>query len=166
MDATFVLVPGAGGAAWYWHRVVGELEGRGRNAIAVDLAASDDSDGLAEYTDVVVDAIGRRSPIVLVAQSMGGVVALRVALERPDLVRRLVLVATSGGVDMKRFGAGDWRAEYARRFPAARTWIIEQRPDLTDRLAEVGAPALLGVLAAWIAAPLALAAVIFSRKQI
>ena len=22
MDATFVLVPGAGGAAWYWHRVV------------------------------------------------------------------------------------------------------------------------------------------------
>ena len=31
---------------------------------------------------------------------------------------------------------------------------------------QFGAPALLGVLAAWIAAPLALAAVIFSRKQI
>jgi Cu-processing system permease protein len=31
---------------------------------------------------------------------------------------------------------------------------------------QFGAPALLGVLAAWIAGPLALAAVIFSRKQI
>lgn len=27
--ATFVLVPGAGGQAWYWHRVVPELEARG-----------------------------------------------------------------------------------------------------------------------------------------
>jgi hypothetical protein len=33
MDATFVLVTGAGGAAWYWHRVVGELEGRHRLAV-------------------------------------------------------------------------------------------------------------------------------------
>ena len=27
--ATFVLVPGAGGAAWYWHRVIAELEAAG-----------------------------------------------------------------------------------------------------------------------------------------
>jgi pimeloyl-ACP methyl ester carboxylesterase len=100
--------------------------------------------GLGAVAPVVRRVLGVLDrPVDLVAQSMGGVVALRVALERPDLVRRLVLVATSGGVDMKRFGAGDWRADYARRFPAARTWIIEQRPDLTDRLAEVGAPALL-----------------------
>ena len=28
--ATFVLVPGAGGRAWYWHRLVPELQRRGR----------------------------------------------------------------------------------------------------------------------------------------
>jgi hypothetical protein len=35
--ATFVLIPGAGGAAWCWHRVVAELTARGHDAIAVGL---------------------------------------------------------------------------------------------------------------------------------
>ena len=48
---TFVLVPGAGGSAWYWHRLVAELEGRGHDAVAVDLPAEDDSVGLAAYAD-------------------------------------------------------------------------------------------------------------------
>ena len=58
-------------------------------------------------------------------------------------MRVLFLPGDAGGVDMKRLGGADWSAEYARRFPHARRWIIEQRPDLTSRLAEVGAPALL-----------------------
>jgi pimeloyl-ACP methyl ester carboxylesterase len=90
MDATFVLVPGAGGAAWYWHRVVAELERRGRQAIAVDLPAGDDRAGLADYTDVVVEAIGERRPVVLVAQSMGGFTAPLVCERVP--VELLILV--------------------------------------------------------------------------
>jgi pimeloyl-ACP methyl ester carboxylesterase len=90
MDATFVLVPGAGGAAWYWHRVVAELARRGRSATAVDLPAADDTAGLAEYTDVVVEAIGDRRPIVLVAQSFGGFTAPLVCERVP--VELLVLV--------------------------------------------------------------------------
>jgi pimeloyl-ACP methyl ester carboxylesterase len=43
-------------------------------------------------------------PSTLVAQSMGGIVAVRVALRQPTQVRRLVLVATSGGVDVERLG--------------------------------------------------------------
>lgn len=72
---TFILIPGAGGQAWYWHRVVPELLERGQDVVAVDLPAADDSAGLAEYTDVVVDAIGDREDLVLVAQSMGGFTA-------------------------------------------------------------------------------------------
>lgn len=90
MDETFVLVPGAGGAAWCWHRVVAELERRGRKAIAVDLPAADESAGLAEYTDAVVKAIGGRRPIVLVAQSMGGFTAPLVCARVP--VELLILV--------------------------------------------------------------------------
>ena len=34
---TFVLIPGAGGQAWYRHRVVPRLAFRGHDAIAVEL---------------------------------------------------------------------------------------------------------------------------------
>src|SRR5262249_66674 len=37
----YVLVPGAGGSAWYWHRVVGELTQRGHEVVAVELPGAD-----------------------------------------------------------------------------------------------------------------------------
>lgn len=70
--ATFVLVPGAGGSAWYWHRLVLELEAENHQAIAVELPASDDSAGLEEYADAIVAAGRGHERIVLVAQSFGG----------------------------------------------------------------------------------------------
>jgi hypothetical protein len=39
--ALFVLVPGAGGMPWYWHRVVPLLGSAGHQAIAVDLPGDD-----------------------------------------------------------------------------------------------------------------------------
>ena len=50
-----------------------ELERRGHEAVAVDLPADDETAGLADYADTVVAAAGDSAPIVLVAQSMGGV---------------------------------------------------------------------------------------------
>lgn len=88
--ADFVLIPGAGGSAWFWHRVVAELRRRGHVADAVDLPAADDTAGLAEYADVVVGVIGDRTDVVLVAQSMGGFTAPLVADRVP--VRQIVLV--------------------------------------------------------------------------
>src|ERR1043166_7337824 len=41
--ATFVLIPGAGGHAAYWNRLVPELETRGHPAIAVDIEENDPS---------------------------------------------------------------------------------------------------------------------------
>jgi pimeloyl-ACP methyl ester carboxylesterase len=91
VTTTFVLIPGAGGQAWYWHRVMPELRARGHEAIAVDLPAGDDSAGLAEYANAVVAAIGdRRAGLVLVAQSMGGFTAPLVCEQVP--VELLVLV--------------------------------------------------------------------------
>src|SRR5205807_9246133 len=69
--ATYVLIHGAGSDSWYWHLVVPELRRRGHEVVAPDLP-SDDSAGLAEYADAVVDAIGNRTDLVVVAQSMGG----------------------------------------------------------------------------------------------
>jgi pimeloyl-ACP methyl ester carboxylesterase len=72
--AYFTLIPGAGGAAWYWHRVVPLLEEAGHAAVAVELPAADEGAGLDEYADRVVKAIGKRETI-LVAQSLGGFTA-------------------------------------------------------------------------------------------
>jgi pimeloyl-ACP methyl ester carboxylesterase len=88
--SVFVLVPGAGGAAWYWHRVVRELRARGHEAVAVDLPGADESAGLPEYADAVAEAIGGRHDVALVAQSMGGFTAPVVCARIP--VRLLVLV--------------------------------------------------------------------------
>ena len=48
--ATFVLIPGAGGHAAYWNRLIPELETRGHRAVAVDIEEDDpsmDLDGFA-----------------------------------------------------------------------------------------------------------------------
>jgi pimeloyl-ACP methyl ester carboxylesterase len=89
--STFVLLPGAGGdAGWYWHRVVPLLQGEGHEVIAVDLPGADPAAGLPEYARVVIDAIGDRKDVVLVAQSLGGFTAPLVAAQVP--VRAVVLV--------------------------------------------------------------------------
>jgi pimeloyl-ACP methyl ester carboxylesterase len=78
----FVLIPGAGGDSWYWSRLAPELEAHGHEVIAVDIREDDPALGLPEYADITVAAIGSRTDVVLVGQSMGAftvpVVAQRV----------------------------------------------------------------------------------------
>src|SRR5262249_27238400 len=45
-DLSYILIPGAGGMAWYWHRVLPLLEHSQREAITVDLPGDDESAGL------------------------------------------------------------------------------------------------------------------------
>jgi pimeloyl-ACP methyl ester carboxylesterase len=118
--ATYVLIPGAGGSAWYWHRLAPLLRQRGQDVVAVDLPAADESAGLPEYVDVVVGAIGSRSGLVLVAQSLGGFTAPLVCERVPvDLLVMLNAMVPAPGES-----PGDWwantgqpqaRAEYAAR---------------------------------------------------
>ncbi|MBA2277845.1 MAG: alpha/beta hydrolase [Chloroflexia bacterium] len=89
--ATYVLIHGAGDFAWYWHLVAAELRGRGHDVVAMDLPIEDDAAGLTEYVDTVVDAIGERTDLVVVAQSFGGYTAPLVCARVP--VDLLVLVA-------------------------------------------------------------------------
>jgi pimeloyl-ACP methyl ester carboxylesterase len=89
--ATFILIHGAGDVGWYWHLVEAELRARGHDVVAPDLPCEDDSAGLPEYADAVVDAIGDRTDLVVVAQSLGGFTAPLVC-ERAA-VDLLVLVA-------------------------------------------------------------------------
>jgi pimeloyl-ACP methyl ester carboxylesterase len=103
---TYVLIHGAGDVGWYWHLVEGELRRRGHDVVAPDLPCDDDSAGLPEYTNTVVDAIGDRRDLVVVAQSFGAFTApLVCAIRKAEL---LVLVA--GLVPAPGEAAQDWWA--------------------------------------------------------
>ena len=117
---TYVLIPGAGGEAWYWHRVVAELERRGRVGLAIDLPAADDTAGLSEYVDAVMQAIGDREQLVLVAQSLGGftapIVCDRVPVDLLVLLNAMIPApGESGNEWWTNTGHEQARAEHAAR---------------------------------------------------
>lgn len=93
-----------------------------------DLAATA---GLVAST--VRQTVGR--PVTLVGYSMGGRVALHVALAHPDVVARLVLIGATPGIE-----DDDERAERRRRDEA-----------LADRIEAIGVPVFLDE---WLAQPL------------
>ena len=86
----FILIPGAGGMASYWYRVVRLLQEAGCEATAVDLPADDESAGLEDYLEIVLRAIGARPNVILVAQSLGGFTAPLVCAR--TTVRLLIFV--------------------------------------------------------------------------
>ncbi|MFI1172589.1 alpha/beta fold hydrolase [Streptomyces melanogenes] len=112
---TYVLIPGAGGSSWYWHGVTDELGRRGRDVVAVDLPGADAGAGLPEYVDTVVEAVGERGELVVVAQSLGAFTAPLVCARLP--VSLLVLV--NGMIPRPGETPGEWWAntgqEVARR---------------------------------------------------
>ena len=118
--ATFVLIPGAGGAARYWYRLGPELKKRGHESVAVDLPAADDTAGLEEYVAAVLGVVGEHQHLVVVAQSMGALTGPLVCARTPaDL---LVLVnpmipkpGETGGEWWANTGHAEARIEQAKR---------------------------------------------------
>jgi pimeloyl-ACP methyl ester carboxylesterase len=104
--ADFVLIPGAGGVAWYWHQVVDRLERGGHTAVAVDLPGDDAAAGLPEYAAIVTSAAQGLDRPVLVAQSLGGFTAPLVCQLMP--VRELVFV--NAMIPLPGETAGAWGA--------------------------------------------------------
>jgi pimeloyl-ACP methyl ester carboxylesterase len=150
---TYVLLPGAGGDSWYWHLVAARLRARGHQVLTPDLPAGDDGAGLADYADTVVDAIGERAGVILVAQSMAAFTAPLVCA-RVD-VALLVLVAPM--IPAPGESAGEWWTNTgqteARRgldvregrdpdaeFDVMATFMHDVTPDVVAEAFERGAP--------------------------
>ncbi|BDG02143.1 alpha/beta fold hydrolase [Anaeromyxobacter oryzae] len=142
-----VFLPGAGGSAAFWRPVADRLADLGParllgwpgfGDVPLDPGISS-LDGLYRW---LLDRLPAGASHV-VAQSMGGVLAARLAIEHPERVARLVLVATSGGLEVAALGACDWRPEYRAALPDVPAWFVEDRTDLGDRLGAIRAPTLL-----------------------
>jgi poly(3-hydroxyoctanoate) depolymerase len=140
-----VFLPGASGDASAWQPVADRLRGREHLLIGYPGFAGNPPDPtIWSLSDLYRAVLAKLPPVFdLVAQSMGGVLALRMALEQPDRIRRLVLVATSGGVDVQRLGGVDWREGWRALHQKAPTWFVDDRTDVTGQLAYVRASTLL-----------------------
>lgn len=97
--------------------------------------------GIEDLAEKVIAQIDQ--PTALIAQSMGGAIALLAASRRPQWVTHLVLTVTSGGMDISDLGAQDWRPAFSAAHPELPRWFMDSRLDLTPALAEIKAPALL-----------------------
>ncbi len=141
-----LFLPGAGGSPDFWRPVGALLPAEWTKAYFgwPGLGDQPHDPSIKGLDDLVAMVAARMDgPVDLVAQSMGGVIASRLAIERPQQVRRLVLTVTSGGVDMADLGASDWRADYRKSFPRAASWITEVRSSPSLAVEEIAAPTLL-----------------------
>ncbi len=118
-----LLLHGLGASAAFWRPVAARLAERGASVLVPDLLGFGGSIGIGTHfhLDDQAAAVIRLldsppsqvGPAVLAAHSYGAAVAVRLAAERPDLVRRLVLITPAAFAD----------AEQARRRIAGRSWI-------------------------------------------
>ncbi len=141
-----IFLPGASGNTGFWKPVSDGLRHPGRReffawpgfgGVPRDPAVHGIEDLVTRVTASIT------APVDLLAQSMGGVIAIQAALRKPALVRHIVLSVTSGGLDVASLGAADWRPAFRELNPTVPSWFLDERDDLTDRLCELRLPVLL-----------------------
>ena len=142
-----VFLPGASGSQHFWQPLRAALtEYTDQQAIAYpgfdgvvpNLAIQN----LYDLQEFVKEKIEDDS--ILIAQSMGGILAVGLALKHPQKVKGLVLLATSGGLNLKTFHCADWRRDYREHFKTAPDWFVQDQTEFSRvQLASLDVPILL-----------------------
>ncbi len=146
MPTKLQFLPGASGNTQFWLPVTQRLAHPAEKThIGWPGFGSTPADTKVQgFDDLLALVLARiQTPTALIAQSMGGVIAVLAALEKPQLVTHLVLTVTSGGMDMAGFGAEDWRPAFFDANPALPRWFAAYHEDLTPKLATLRIPTLL-----------------------
>ncbi len=141
-----IFLPGAGGSLEFWkpvsdllvHAAPRKLFGwPGFGSVPNDPRVN----GIDDLVARVVSELDQ--PSALIAQSMGGVIAVQAALQRPNAVTHLVLVVTSGGIDVSDLRAEDWRPAFVAANPSFPRWFVDFKADLSTDLRAIRVPVLL-----------------------
>jgi pimeloyl-ACP methyl ester carboxylesterase len=139
-----LFLPGAGGSASFWRAAADSTKLDGVFLAWPGLGDEPPADEVNSLNDLVSIVLQHmKQPVHIVAQSVGGLVAMKAALAAPGKVQRLVLAATSSGVPVKDLGGRDWGPEYYQEYPNAAAWIGEIREDLSEDLKTFMIPTLL-----------------------
>ncbi|MCP4966843.1 MAG: alpha/beta hydrolase [bacterium] len=122
--SAIVFVHGAGMSGSSWRYQTKYFEG----AVAVDLPGHGESpdsshDNVAAYASWLGETIRRMGsePVTLVGHSMGSLVVLETAARNPDMVAKLVLIATSATMPVHR----DLLTAAAKKDPEAAAMVIK-----------------------------------------
>lgn len=142
-----LFIPGAGGAASFWHPLGKRLPAAWRKTYLNWPGAGNERHdptirSFADYARFAAWYLDAQGSVVI-AQSMGGIIGVRLALQYPQRVTHLVLAATSGGLNMGSHGAADWRRDYRAEYPRAAEWITAERPDHESEIGKIEAACLL-----------------------
>jgi pyruvate dehydrogenase E2 component (dihydrolipoamide acetyltransferase) len=144
-DRPIVFIHGLGGSLSSWQLVMGgladghrmtavDLPGHGGSSKTAPSAVDYSVNGLAADVAVAL-ATGKRKPSVIVGHSLGGAVALKLAIEHPELVAGLVLIDSAAlgstiGQELLDLMAGDAGPETARGLLSL---FFEDQKLVTDR---------------------------------
>ncbi|CAN5659368.1 alpha/beta hydrolase [soil metagenome] len=96
-----LLIPGLGYASWCWreqtplgdHWMVTKVDPRGAGRSPKPTGPY----SIGEMADDIAGSVEAREPFHVVGHSLGGYLAMTLAIERPEMVRSLILIATSAG---------------------------------------------------------------------
>lgn len=141
-----IFLPGASGSISFWQPLIEKLPQQYHTKIIGypgfgDTPESVEVKNFEDLTNYVLNQINDES--VIIAQSMGGIFAVAAALQKPQLVKGLVLIATSGGIDLSAFNIQDWREAYRQAFFKYPDWFVTTNINYEEFLSDISVETLL-----------------------
>jgi pimeloyl-ACP methyl ester carboxylesterase len=141
-----IFLPGASGSISFWQPLIEKLPQHYQKKIIGypsfgDTPESVEVKNFEDLTDYVLNQINEES--VIIAQSMGGIFAVAAALQKSQLVKGLVLIATSGGISLERFNVQDWREAYRQAFLKYPDWFVTTNINYEEFLSDINVETLL-----------------------
>ncbi|MDR2250183.1 alpha/beta hydrolase [Acinetobacter sp.] len=141
-----ILLPGASGSTAFWYPLIEKLLQQYRTKIIGYPGFGDTPQSFAiknfeDLTNYVLNQINEES--IIIAQSMGGIFAVAAALQKPQLVKGLVLIATSGGINLESFKVQDWREAYSQAFLKYPDWFVTTNANYEEFLSDINVETLL-----------------------
>lgn len=141
-----IFLPGASGSISFWQPLIEKLPQQYHTKIIGYPGFGDTPESVGvknfeELTNYVLKQINDES--VIVAQSMGGIFAVAAALQKSQMIKGLVLIATSGGIDLSAFNIQDWREAYRQAFLKYPDWFVTTNINYEEFLSDINVETLL-----------------------
>ncbi|MEN5172449.1 alpha/beta hydrolase [Acinetobacter higginsii] len=141
-----VFLAGASGNTKFWNPLTEQLPNSYTKQVVAypgfhGVESDPDIHSFDDLSNYVLAQI--QQPSILIAQSMGGIFAIAAALQKTELVKGLILIATSGGINLDRFQVQDWRQFYQQEYIEYPDWFVTTKVDYEQNLPDIDVNTLL-----------------------